>query len=249
MASSSPEERVAHAAVRQSWRQVSFLHWRVEADAIQPLLPQELVVEELDGTAWVGLTPFSVTSFGIFGLPPVPGIADFCETNLRTYVRHRSGHDGLWFLSLDVSSALNVLGGRFAGVPYFLSTMTVDEHEGAVRYRARRRVGPTAHHDIVVRPNEPLPASESSGLVEALTGRWRAFTTVGGRLLEVAVEHQPWPLRHATIEALDESTVAASGIRAPSGKPIVHYSDGVDARLSVPRAAGEKHGSSYGADG
>lgn len=235
MASRAPEEHVTAAVFRQSWRCVAFLHWRVDADQLRPGLPADLEVEEVDGSAWVALTPFAVKGFRPLGLPALPWVSDFCETNLRTYVRHRHGRDGLWFLSLDVSSTLNAAGGRLGGVPYYLSTMSIDHRDDTVRYRCRRRIGPPARHDVVIRPGKPLRASDRAGLVDALTGRWRAFTSLAGRALEVPVDHQPWPLRGATLEHLDESILSAAGIAA-EGDPIVHCADGVEAALGWPRA-------------
>ena len=234
MAGADPEERVERPVVHQSWRDVSFLHWRVDADDIARLLPDELTPDLVDGSAWIGLTPFRVERFRVLGMPPLPLGSSFHETNLRTYVRHRDGGDGIWFLSLDVSSMFNALGGRIA-VPYFLASMSVDANS-RVRYRSRRRVGPGAHHDITVAPGAPVAADNVSDTVALLTGRWRAFGQVAGRgLVEVPVQHEPWPLQHATLVSLDESVVAAAGLPAPTTEPLVHHSRGVDARLGAPR--------------
>lgn len=233
MAGNRPEEHVARPAVRQSWRQMTFLHWRVDAGAVEALLPRGLVPDVLDGSAWVGLTPFRVEGFRVLDAP-LPFVSSFPETNVRVYVRHRSGRDGLWFLSLDVTSALNVLGGRAGGLPYFWSAMSI-AGEGSVRYRCRRVVGPRAGHDITVRPGPPIPLAEVSALASGLVGRWRAYSRVAGRLLEIRVEHEPWPLRSATIEHLDETLIAPTGLPLLSSEPLVHYSDGVDARLGAPR--------------
>jgi uncharacterized protein YqjF (DUF2071 family) len=42
------------------------------------------------------------------------------------------------------------------------------------------------------------------------------------------VRHAPYPLRHAAIEALSESLVAAAGLSAPAGPPLCQHSPGVD---------------------
>src|SRR5450759_1646433 len=33
-----------------------------------------------------------------------PWVSDFCETNVRTYVRDGNGRAGIWFFSLDAAS-------------------------------------------------------------------------------------------------------------------------------------------------
>ncbi len=227
--------------VRQSWRQMTFLHWRMDPDCLQALLPTGLVPDIVEGSAWIGLTPFRIERFRVADAPPIPRLSSFPETNLRTYVRAPDGSDGLWFLSLDVTSLGNTLGGRLAGVPYFWSAMSVEEQdddEDQVRYRCRRRSGRPAHHDIVVKPGRRV--DPESPLAATLAGRWRSFSRVGGRLLEIPVEHQPWPLRHADLLHLDETLLASGGLPRPSGEPLVHYSDGVDARLGPPRLVGHR---------
>src|SRR3977135_3811731 len=94
------------------------------------------------------------------GLPAIPGLSSFPETNVRTYVVDRAGLDGLWFLSLDVSGLATVLGARAAlWLPYHWAAMTV-KTGSTITYRSRRRWPPTAGHNIVVEPGSPLPAEE-----------------------------------------------------------------------------------------
>jgi uncharacterized protein YqjF (DUF2071 family) len=226
-----PEEVVRRPVVQQAWRRLSFLHWRIDPAAIATRLPEHLEPDVLDGTSWVGLTPFEVHRFRVLNLPPAPArLSSFPETNLRTYVRHRDGTDGLWFLSLDVSSSINALGGRCLNIPYFRSTMSV-QGQDVVRYRARR-LGSRVRHDLAVQPGETINPDD---LTARLTGRWRAFTSLAGHCLAVPVEHGPWPLRGARIVALDENLLSGAGLTPLDPEPLVHFSDGVDARLGMPR--------------
>ena len=239
MAGNDPEEHVGPAVVRQSWRQVAFLHWRVDPSDVQPLLPAGLIPDVLDGSAWIGLTPFRVERFRLLQAPPAPFISSFAETNLRTYACDRDGRDGLWFLSLDVTSSINVAGGRLGGFRYFLSTMTV-QGQHAVHYRCRRLVGPPAGHDIAVRPGPTL--TELSDLESRLTGRWRAYTRLAGRLMDVPVAHERWPLRRAELLSIDETLITAAGLPPVTDAPLVHFSEGVDARFGPPRLVGHLRG-------
>jgi uncharacterized protein YqjF (DUF2071 family) len=225
-----PEKHIRLPVVGQSWRRIAFLHWPFPVDAIASLLPDELEPDVMEGQAWVTITPFEVRRFRMLGLPPLPGLSDFPETNLRTYVRDRTGVDGLWFLSIDVGNVLNVFGGRLLGLPYFRSEMSV-EGVDVIRYRCRRGAA-RAMHDIVI---EPRGALVPDLLTEHLTGRWRAFTRVAGQLLVVPVEHEPWPLRSAGVVSLEETLFANAGLTAPMPPALVHYSDGVDAVLASPR--------------
>lgn len=243
MAGRIPEENIARRWLEQEWRNVAFLHWRVDvselAAHLAPHLPAELTPEVIDGSGWIGLTPFDVTRVDVPGSPTRSIVPAFPETNLRTYVRHRDGRDGLWFFSIDASSITSVVGGRAIGVPYHMARGSID-HDGAgvgrrIRYRMRRRGGPDVHHDITVVPGDPL---EPDQLVDQLTGRWRAFTRLGlgGRrvTVEVPVEHQPWPLHRADLVSLDENLVTAAGLARPSADCMVHWSEGVTARFGRP---------------
>jgi uncharacterized protein YqjF (DUF2071 family) len=220
----------------QRWQSLTFLHWRYDPAEVQRLLPPGLQVDTYDGAAWVGLTPFLLVRFRPLCLPPVPVLSTFPETNVRTYVRDEQGTDGLWFLSLDVSRLATALAARsFYWVPYHWADMSVEEGP-TVRYTSRRRTFPGrgVRHRIRIRPTTPV-ADDRSELVDFLTGRWRAFSRIAGRLAVAPVEHQPWPLVHADVEELDEDVVAATGLPPPDGDPFTHFSPGVDVRLGRPR--------------
>lgn len=235
VAGANPEERVTWPIVYQRWRALTFLHWAYDPAHVQRLLPAGLDVHTHDGVAWVGLTPFLLCDFRPPGLPAIPGLSSFPETNVRTYVVDRAGLDGLWFLSLDVSGLATVLGARAAlWLPYHWAAMTV-ETGSTVTYRSRRRWPPTARHNIVVEPGSPLPADEVHARDHFLTGRWRAFSSIAGRLVNVPVEHQAWPLWSVQVHQLHEDLLVAAGLPAPEGQPVAHYSPGVDVRFGPPR--------------
>src|SRR5687768_15243199 len=84
---------------RQSWLDLLFAHWPVPASVLRPLIPAALELQELDGSAWIGLVPFRMAGVMRRPLPDVPGISAFPELNVRTYVE-LDGKPGVWFLSL-----------------------------------------------------------------------------------------------------------------------------------------------------
>src|SRR5687768_9029688 len=96
MVSITAEQHVSLPLLRASWQTLTFVHWCVEPDRIQKLLPDGLTVDVYDGAAWVGLTPFVMANMRPPGVPDLPrlkkwarvaGVASTPETNLRTYVR------------------------------------------------------------------------------------------------------------------------------------------------------------------
>lgn len=231
MAGRLPEERVDKPVTYQRWGSLTFLHWRFDPAVIQRRLPAGLEVDTFDAAAWVSMTPFFMT-FRVTGLPPVPGMRAFPETNVRTYVRGPDGRDGIWFFSLEASSLPLVLSARaLYGVPYRWAAMSV-EVGSTVRYRSRRRRGRPAGHDITVRPGEPCAGTE---LDHWLSGRWRGWTRIAGRACRVPAEHPPWELCEASVVHLDESLLSANGLERPADPPLVRYSPGTDARLGLPR--------------
>jgi uncharacterized protein YqjF (DUF2071 family) len=200
--------------------------------------PPELEVDTHDGSAWVGLTPFLMSDFRPPFLPPLPLLSTFPETNLRTYVRGPDGNDGLWFLSLEASNLATVVGARVGyGAPYHWADMTL-EQDDHLRYRSWRRPARASggDHDISVVPGRPRAEAELSEFDHFLTGRWRSYTKILGRLFSVPVAHEPWPLCTAEIGDLQETLIEACGLQAPLEDPVVHYSPGVeDVRLGPPR--------------
>ena len=152
---------------------------------------------------------------------------------MRTYVRGPDGQDGLWFFSLEDGSVPTVLGASsLYGVPYQYEDMSEEEGD-VVRYRSQRRDRPSVGHDISIEPGGPCRAP--SELDHWLTGRWRAYSTIAGRLATVPVQHQPWDLWEATVVKLEQSLLAAAGLPGPVDEPLVQYSPGVDVALGVPR--------------
>ncbi|MFL5792842.1 MAG: YqjF family protein [Actinomycetota bacterium] len=218
----------------QTWSWLAFLHWSYPPEVVQRLLPSGLRVHDLDGRAWVGLTPFVLEDLRTPVAPVPPWFSRFPETNVRTYVVGPDGREGLWFFSLDAARLEPVLVARSTySLPYMWSAMTVERDGPTVRYRSRRRwPGPTpAASEITVDVGDPLAPAELGELDHYLTARWQLYTTLGPVLARSTVEHEPWPLHRAVVRQLDSNLVTAAGLPAPAGEPVVHWSPGVRTRI------------------
>ncbi|MER6007089.1 DUF2071 domain-containing protein [Nonomuraea angiospora] len=218
------------------WSEITFIHWRYPPACVQALVPGGLTVETFDGAAWVGLTPFLMRRVRFPGLPALPWLSTFPETNLRTYVRDPRGRTGIWFLSLDAGRLLAALGGRGGyGLPYFWSDMSVDTRDGRTRYRCRRRrPGPAgARCDAEAERGGPLAERERDELAHFLTARYRLFTLVAGRPATAQVEHPPWPLHHSHLIGLDQDLIQAAGLPICEEPPVLHASPGVPVRVGM----------------
>jgi uncharacterized protein YqjF (DUF2071 family) len=82
-----PPPRVARPVMYHYWRRLTFLHWRYPPDTVQALLPAGLAAQTFDGSAWVGMVPLLMDRVRAPGLPAVPWLSRFPETNVRTYVQ------------------------------------------------------------------------------------------------------------------------------------------------------------------
>jgi len=229
----APRDTVPRPLMRQSWLDLTFLHWRYEASAVRPLVPPDLELDLYEGAAWVGLVPFRIAGLTHPRAPAIPWLSNFPETNVRTYVFDRSGRRGVWFFSLDAARWPAVLGARAAyALPYYWARMRVDTGESAVHYRSERLAGPAARTDIAVQVGAPIPQPNELELF--LTARFRLYARRGKSLLRADIEHQPWPLQQAHLLGLEQSVVEAAGLPAPAGETLVHFASRVDVLVGAP---------------
>ena len=220
----------------QAWKSLTFLHWRYEPGEVQRLLPRGLEVEVFDGSAWVGITPFLLDDLRWPGIPPLPWLSRSPETNVRTYVRGPDGRAGIWFFSLDIARAPAVLFARAVYfLPYMWSSLKLEREGNLILYGGRRCLpGPGARYRIEVEIGAPYSDAELEDLDHFLTARWVLFTFYGRRAAASSVEHPPWPLWRARARSVDQTLLQAAGLPAGRGQPLVHFSPGVDTRISAP---------------
>lgn len=231
------EHRVPAASNLQRWDSLAFVHWAYPPDAVARLLPDGLVVDVLDGRAWVGLTPFVMCDVRPPGLPALGAWSRFVEVNLRTYVRHpASGTDGIWFFTLLCPRRVVVAGMRLIGLPY-VRAATGSTRGRDVGDRTTYTAASCRGELMDVRLEVGDAISSPDPWTVAVTGRWNAFARRGRVLCRVPVEHEPWPLREATLTGLRTNLLRACRLPAPAGPPHVCWSPGVDVRIGLPRLA------------
>lgn len=221
----------------QRWSQLVFIHWRVDAADVAPLLPPGLRPDEFDGSSWVGLIPFVLDRATVFGSPPVPYFGNFVEVNVRLYAVDEQGRRGVVFVSLEASRLAAVLAAQaLFRLPYRWSRtrLTYPEHPTApqlnsplLRYTSVRHGSRQAHTSIVARPGTVPVAGDP--LADFLTARWALFTSIRGRLVHLRNHHEPWPLFTAELITLQDTLLAVAGFpglaeRRPDS---VLYSPGV----------------------
>src|SRR3954471_12422094 len=122
----------------QTWEDLLFAHWRIGVDELRPHVPRELEIDEHDGTAWIGITPFRLTGLRARGTLPLPYLSSFLELNVRTYVRAEE-KPGIWFFSLDASSRVAVKAARRTyRLAYFQARMSVGRRGQWIDYECAR---------------------------------------------------------------------------------------------------------------
>ncbi len=231
----APTRRPAGRPVmRQEWDHLLFLHWEVPADAIRRLLPPGLEVDTFEGRAFVGLVPFTMRGVRPAGLPSVPGLSNFHETNVRTYVHARGREPGVWFFSLDASGAIAcALARSLFRLPYFHARMTMSADEGPGGFRlayasTRLLPGPRAATTrVVAEVSGPVVPAAVGTLEHFLAERYLLYAARGPRLSKGRVHHAPYPLQVAEVRTLEETVLEAAGIARPDAPPIAHYARGV----------------------
>jgi uncharacterized protein len=220
------------AVMRQDWHHLLFLHWEVPPEPLRRRLPPGLELDLHEGRAYVGLTPFTMTNVRPVGLPPLPFVSRFHETNLRTYVHAGRRDPGVWFFSLDAASALAVVGARaLLGLPYHRARIAMtfagsaQDAAPVIDYRLQRRwPGPTpASCAVRYTPRGPVSPAAPGSLEFFLVERYVLYTVARGRLYRGRIHHAPWPLQGAEVPSFEETLLAAAGIARPDGPPLAHY--------------------------
>lgn len=237
----------------QTWRDLVFVHWEVDAAAIERLLPRGLEPDLFEGKAYVALVPFRMTGIRSVWLPPIPGTDRTLETNVRTYVRRRGAArepvPAVWFFSLEAETALAVqVARRMYGLPYFKARMRYDRElrgdgvERRVAESMRMWPQPAPARSLVeaeFAAREPFREAEPGTLEHFLVERYALYAERRGGLTYACVRHSPYRIRRGELRAVDTGLLAAAGIPEPAAgaSAIVHQAEDVTVRIgAVSRA-------------
>jgi uncharacterized protein YqjF (DUF2071 family) len=211
----------------QTWEELLFAHWRVEAEAVRKLVPAGLTVDEHDGSAWLGVTPFVITGFRLRGTLPLPVLSSFPELNVRTYVTAED-KPGIWFFSLDTSSLVAVEAARRTyKLPYFHARMSVERRGERIEYSSARRdaAQPFVFTGAYGPAGEPFEPARGT-LEHFLTERYCLYAFDEAGLHRAEIHHPPWRIRTAEA-AIDLNTMAPSGVEL-GGEAVLHVADRQD---------------------
>lgn len=222
----------------QEWRQLAFVHWRVPASVVAPLLPAGVIPDVFDGSTWVGLIAFRLGDARIGPFPPSPIGGSFTEVNVRLYGVDAEGRRGVVFRSLEASSLPAVLAARaMFGLPYEWARTAQRPTNDGWEYASRRiTASPTSRGPgfrLGVDVDQTTTVDDE--LSRFLTARWGLFQRRFGRTQWLPNEHEPWVLHPARVTSLRDELCAAAGLpgvveREPDS---VLFSPGVTARFGI----------------
>ena len=216
----------------QRWNDLLFAHWPVPASEIAPLLPEGLEPDVFEGSSWLGVVPFWLDRIKVRGMPAIPGMRNFPDLNVRTYVRDERTHTpGMYFFSLDATNLLAVaLAHTFFHLPYHWAEMHLDQRsEREFSFYSRRRLTDTP---VIFKaryrglgPTRKLAEGGSGTLEYFLMERSSLYTrNRSGQAVRANLHHVPWPLEEAEAEIERNDLAKAIGIELPEIEPVLHYS-------------------------
>jgi uncharacterized protein len=222
----------------QTWHDLLFAHWPIDAAALGEHVPSEFPLDLFDGTAWLAIVPFHMTNVAPRGVPSLPWISEFPELNVRTYVRVDE-KPGIYFFSLDAGSTLAVQAARsLLNLPYYSATMKVTPASDHIDYESRR--------DNASAPAVLSARYRSLGAAfEATTGSLEYFLTEryclynldhGGAPYRLEIHHPPWPLQPADAEFRRNTMAEAMDVSLPDTTPLLHFSRRQDMVAWAPTA-------------
>lgn len=213
---------------RQSWHDLLFAHWPVDAALLQRFVPAPLRVQEFEGTSWIGLVPFRMSGVMRRPMPDLPWISAFPELNVRIYVEHEE-KPGVWFLSLDATNPIAVWAARrWFHLPYHRARIAIRSAGDEFHYRSGRG-GESALLDVRYRATSPPYESKRGTLEHWLTERYCLYAQAPDRSLwRNDVHHLPWPLQRAEAEVRANSYLASHGLDVAGPPAQLHFARRVD---------------------
>ena len=231
------DQPIRSAVMYQRWEELLFIHWPVEVGELIQYLPPGLSVDTYDGKAWIGIVPFTMCGVRPRFLPSVPGISNFPELNVRTYVIDDRGRPGVWFFSLDTPKRIpNWIARTFFHLNYRLARMCVNKEGSWCTYQSElcSQSGMHQTQEYIWKRKEKQFLAEPSTLEFFLVERYRlfAYSKTTNRLLTGKVHHEPYQLQTVELMRYTKGLFTSNALMQPSGDPAsVLASSGVNVRI------------------
>lgn len=239
--------------MRQRWSDLLFLHWAIDPEEIQSHLPEGLVVDTYAGRAYIGIVAFSMSNVALSFFAPIPGMSDFLECNVRTYVRLAdSTQPGIWFFSLDAANPVMAALARASySLPYYFAHMSMKQErtqsaggwKKTVAYDLQRSHpgAPQAvcHIEYELMPGIVRPARFAS-IEDFLVERYLLYAYRNSHIYSARVHHAPYQIESANLLSLEQTLISAAGLDMPDQEPMVHFTREILADIEPPLLLGQE---------
>ena len=215
----------------QEWRFLTFMHWRVDIEKLRPHVPEGLEIDTFEGDAYIGLVPFMMKNVRPSWFVSTPGVSNFPEFNIRTYVK-KDGIAGVFFLTLEAKSLVTCnFAPRTYGLPYRYARGDVKKIGEQWNWRSSRNNGQLRLAGTTEVIGQEVQA-ESGSLEEFLFERYSLYANHKESLRRGYTHHNKWKFQHAKVELTENSLTESFdlGIDEILTPELVHYSDGVRVR-------------------
>lgn len=190
--------------IKQYWSHVLFYNFKVAPQVLQRFVPFTLDIFE--GSAYVSIVPFKMSNIELKIAPKVRYPKPLWELNLRTYVKV-NGVAGVYFLTLDASSLLAVLGAQVCfSLPYRIATcdFQIDSLHQTYSFNHQRQLDKGISFQTQYQIGE---IKSKTSLDLWITERYSLFTKsyYTNKTLRGIVHHKPWLLREVNVLSLNDN--------------------------------------------
>jgi len=227
----------------QQWRDITFIHYAVDSNMLHPFIPKGLELDTYHDQAWISIVVLQVHHLRLRFMPPIPGMMDFNQINIRTYVRSSEGKPGVYFLRIGATSRLAVFGAStFMHMPFVHADLRIDPmhpDKSQLSHPPIQRIDCSLsdHTKLRLRAtpvSSPYPAV-TNPLTKWLTERYCQYSdslhpvplqakgAVSSELLITDIQHSPWSVQTANVSVEENSLLQPFGIALPSSPHLATY--------------------------
>ena len=183
--------------IEQKWKHVLFLHYKIDPEIIQPLVPFKLDLYE--GQAVISIVPFLMEGIRFPFLPAIPWISKLWELNIRTYVEV-NGIKGIYFFTLETDSKIGeLIAQKFFHLPYRYSKISAYIEKNNYKFNHQRE-----EYSFNLEA-EILESKSNHEFDDWATERYSLFTKKENQTFQGIVAHEPWELRNISINQLENN--------------------------------------------
>jgi uncharacterized protein YqjF (DUF2071 family) len=180
----------------QEWNNAIFLHYQVNLNELEKLVPEELEIDLFEGKPWISVVAFTMEKIRPKNLPYFSPISNFDEINIRTYVKsnHKSG---VYFLSIEAGNKISCkVAKRLSELPYRFSEIkrTDKKYESLnLGLNDKLNIEYTIGKQLTVKTE----------LDKWLTERYALFQDTEKSINEFDIHHLEWPINEIEFQQLE----------------------------------------------